>query len=246
MKSTWILLVSVLITGSLLQAQQLLTITPNVLKKQVEIELDDAAYEEVLKVKVTNTSKRVLKLRWDKNIAYQPYSWESQICDKEASYPSNVESNYDPILGLLAPVQLFPGESFDLYLTIFPYNKTGQCKIEVPFQEIQRPGKIVGTAVFQINIINSQDKKDNGRGDKRIRVFPNPVHEYFFLSNTPKLSSIDVYNTLGVKVKTFESPEIGDSFDAGDLPQGVYLVSLRDEKGKIIRTLRLLRRDFRP
>lgn len=246
MKLGWTLLLSILITG-LLPAQELLTFKPNVLKKQVIIELNDAGYEEVLKVNVTNTSGRVLKLRWDKDVIYQPYTWESQICDKEASYPPNIETNYDPIQGVVAPIRLLPGESFDLYVTLLPYNKTGQCKIEIPFRELRLPNKVIGKAVFQVNIIDIEEQENNARsGDKRIRVFPNPVHEHFFLSNAPKLSSLEIYNTLGRKVKTFEYPQAGDSFDAGDLPQGVYLISLRDETGKVIRTLRLLRRDFRP
>lgn len=246
MKLLWILLLSIFITVQL-SAQELLTFRPKTLKKQVTIEFNDAGYEEVLKINVTNTSERTLKLRWDKDIIHQPYAWESQICDKEASYPPNVESNYNPIQGIIAPVSLSPGESFDLYLTLLPYNKTGQCKIEIPFREVHRPSKIIGTAVFQVNITSNQDEENNNRnGDKRIRIFPNPVHEHFFLTNTPALNSLEIYNTLGRRVKTFDSPEIGDSFDAGDLPQGVYLIRLRNKKGKVIRTLRLLRRDFRP
>jgi len=246
MKLIWTLLLSILGTG-LLQAQKLLTFQPNVFKKQVTIELNDASYEEVLKVSVTNTSGRTLQLRWDKNIIHQPYAWESQICDKEASYPPNIESNYDPIQGVLAPVKLTSGESFDLYLTLLPYNRTGQCRIEIPFREIQRPDEVIGTAVFQVNIINNQDQKNNNiSGDKRIRIFPNPVHQHFFLANAPTLGSLEIYNTLGRKVRTYDAPQVGDSFDAGDLPQGVYLIRLRDKNGKIIRTLRLLRRDFRP
>jgi len=60
------------------------------------------------------------------------------------------------------------------------------------------------------------------------------------------VNRIDLYNTLGGKVRSFYFPQAGDSFEAGDLPQGVYLVSLVDSNGKVIRTLRLLRRDFRP
>ncbi len=235
-----------LLTLGFLQGQTLLKIEPPIIKKQITIELIDASYEEILKVSVTNTANRALELRSDKEVAYQPYSWESQICDKESSYPSNVKSNYDPIQGVMAPVRLSPGESFDLYLTILPYHKTGQCKIEIPFREVSRPEEIIGTATFQVNIISNADQTSQTSNKSQIKIFPNPVHERFFLSGTPELSRVDVYNTLGRKIKSFDAPQAGDSFDAGDLPQGVYLLSIVDTKGKVIRTLRLLRRDFRP
>lgn len=229
-----------------LLAQDQLRMQPAIIKKQVNIALDDISYEEILKVVVSNTTNRTLKLRWDKKIIYQPYSWESQICDKENSYPPGVDSNFDPIQGVVAPINLAPGESFDLLLTLLPYNTTGQCRIEVLFRELNKPDQLVGTAVFQVNIIDTKDQAAVKAGDQGVRIYPNPVHDRFFLDNTPSLSRIDIYNTLGRRVKSFSNPQIGDSYDATDLPQGVYLISLVDDQGKVIRTMRLLRRDFRP
>jgi hypothetical protein len=229
-----------------LPAQSQLQIQPATIKKQVNIALDDISYEEVLKVVINNPTKRTLKLRWDKKISYQPYSWESQVCDKENSYPPGVDSNFDPIQGVVAPIILEPGESFDLLLTILPYNTTGQCRIELHFRELSQPDRLMGTAVFQVNIIDTKDQAAIKNGDQSPRIYPNPVHDRFFLDNTPSLSRIEVFNTLGRRVKSFSNPQLGDSYDASDLPQGVYLVSLFDEQGKVIRTIRLLRRDFRP
>ena len=80
----------------------------------------------------------------------------------------------------------------------------------------------------------------------RPRLYPNPVNDYFSIIGAPELSRIHLYNSLGIKIKTFENPQFGDSFDTSDLPQGVYLVSLVDKNGQVIRTLRMLRRNFRP
>lgn len=223
-----------------------LQVEPANIRKQVNISVDEVSFEENMKVAVTNTSNRRIRLRWDKNIYYMPYTWESQVCDKEASYPPSINSNYDPIQGIVAPVSLDPGESFDLFLTISPYNTTGQCKIEIAFRELNKPNQVLGTAVFEVNIIDTEDSAKLAELGNRIKVYPNPVHDRFFLTNAPALSRVDIYNTLGRKIRSYEKPQVGDSYPAGDLPQGVYLLSLVDENGKVIRTLRLLRRDFRP
>ncbi|PSR12968.1 MAG: hypothetical protein DA408_02460 [Bacteroidetes bacterium] len=229
------------------QAQKLLLLEPAVIKKQLVIQPAQAGQEEVLKVTVTNPTQRTLRLRWDKAVEYQPFAWESQLCDKEASYPPQVTSNYNPIQGIVAPVVLAPGESFELYLTLLMYNVPGQGKIEVFFREISRPDEIIGTAVFQVNLLDAKDAAVFQDKNQRARVFPNPVYDRFFLANAPaNCARIDIYNTLGRRVKTYDKPELNDSYDATDLPQGVYLVSLLDANGKVLRTLRMLRRDFRP
>lgn len=241
-----VLLVLILVSPLWVLAQNELRIQPATIKKQINIGVDDVSYEEVLRVEITNPTSRTLKLRWDKKVSYQPYSWESQVCDKENSYPPGVESNFDPIQGVVAPIVLAPGETFDLLLTILPYNTTGQCKIELLFRDLSQPDQMIGSAVFQVNIIDTEDQAAVKEGDHNPRIYPNPVHDRFFLDNAPPLSRIEVYNTLGRRVKSFSNPQLGDSYDATDLPQGVYLLSLIDKQGKVLRTIRLLRRDFRP
>lgn len=227
-------------------AQTNLTIEPALVKKQVMADLSDLNYEEVIKVMVSNPSSQTMRLQWDKVVEYQPYNWESQICDKVASYPPEVVTNYDPLQGMQAPIELGPGESFELYLTILPYSTTGQTKIEIPFRSIDDPETIIGKAVFQVNLIDDREQGSRNRGTTQARLYPNPVIDRFFVAGAPDLSRLEVFNTLGSRVKVFNNPQPGDSFFVADIPQGVYLVTLIDENGKVVRTIRMLRRDFRP
>ncbi|WP_020537387.1 hypothetical protein [Lewinella cohaerens] len=82
-----LLFILVLGLGFSLTGQQALSIEPANIRKQISITANDVNHEEVFKVEIKNLSSRRLRLRWDKIVAYQPYAWESQICDKEASYP---------------------------------------------------------------------------------------------------------------------------------------------------------------
>lgn len=227
-------------------AQSALQVTPKEYRKQYQLTEADVSYEEQAKFTVTNTGDKTLQLRWDKDITYLPLSWESQVCDKESSYPQHVMSNVDPLQNIDVPVELVPGESFDFYLTILPYNTTGQCAIDLPFRSLEEPDKVLATARLRFTLIDSRDSEQLNPNDTRIRVYPNPVIDRFFLTNTPTLSRLEIYNSLGRRVRSFDNPQAGDSFDVSTLPQGVYLVSLIDKNGKSVRTLRLLRRAFRP
>lgn len=248
MKQTLPLLLVGFFVLNLLPAQSgALLIEPAEVRKQVTVGGFEATYEESAKVTVTNTSGRTLRLRWDKQVSYQPIGWESQVCDKVASYPPAVATNYDPLLGIQAPVVLAPGEAFDLYLNVFPYNISGQTRVEIPFRDINGGDDILGTATFQISIFEeSVVAPGHSANQGQARLFPNPVTDRFFVAGAPGLSRIEVYNTLGRLVKAYDQPREGDSYPVDDLPQGVYLVSLVDDNGKVIRTVRMLRREFRP
>ena len=159
-----------------------LTIEPATVKKQVVADLSDLSYEEVAKVTVTNPSDQTLSLVWDKVVHYQPNVWESQICDKVASYPPTVITNVDPLQGMNAPVVLAPGESFELYFTLLPYGFTGQSRIEVPFRSLSDPDEVLATATFQINIIDEAETAIYNGGQNRPRLYPNPVIDRFFIA----------------------------------------------------------------
>jgi len=242
-----------------LMSQSMLALEPAVVRKQVSVNLLNNAYEEVAKVVVRNVSGRTLRVRWDKVTVQQPAGWETQICDDQASYPPQTTTNYDPLRGINAPVVMAPGASFELYVHFFPYGRAGEATIEVPFRLVgERSAEVVQRAVFHMRIDDGNNaaasptitarnpNAGNASSATGIRVYPNPVEDRFYLSNAPSLGRVEVVNALGRKVRSFDRPDPSAGFNVSDLPEGVYLVSLIDERGKTIRTLRMIRRGFRP
>ena len=59
-----------------------------------------------------------------------------------------------------------------------------------------------------------------------------------------KLGRIEVSNTLGNRLKRFDRPAGKDGYDVEGLPDGLYLISIYDDKGKKLKTLRLLHRQY--
>ena len=74
-----------------------------------------------------------------------------------------------------------------------------------------------------------------------IRLFPNPTTSYFEISSSVSVQSVEVFNLLGRKMKTFDFAA-SRFFDISDLPDGMYLVQLIDSKKNIVTTHRLQKR----
>ena len=87
-----------------------------------------------------------------------------------------------------------------------------------------------------------QSAQEESRSAKaEVRVFPNPATLYFRIYSSVDVGKVVVINIIGKKVKVFEG-ENERRYDIEDLPMGIYLVQMLDEKGNIITTRRLSKR----
>lgn len=74
-----------------------------------------------------------------------------------------------------------------------------------------------------------------------LRIFPNPVVEYFKIGYTERVHKIIVTNVIGREVRRFDY-RANEKYEIGDLPGGYYLIQMRDTQNKIIRTQRVSKR----
>ena len=64
---------------------------------------------------------------------------------------------------------------------------------------------------------------------QRVSLYPNPAKETMLIEGA-KVAEVQVYNALGQLVKTVQGT---NEIPVADLPQGVYLVRIRDGEGRI-------------
>jgi len=74
-----------------------------------------------------------------------------------------------------------------------------------------------------------------------IRLFPNPTTNYFEIKTTENVSTVEIFNLLGSKMKVFNYQE-ANHYDVSTLPNGMYLIQLVDDKRRVITTRRLQKR----
>lgn len=71
-----------------------------------------------------------------------------------------------------------------------------------------------------------------------LRIFPNPVTTTFEIGHSDRVASVRVINMVGREVKAFDFTA-GEAYNITELPQGMYLVQLRDAKDEVIHTQRV-------
>ena len=71
-----------------------------------------------------------------------------------------------------------------------------------------------------------------------LKVFPNPIGDYFQITENKVVKKILVYSLVGKKVKAFEYVP-GERFYLGDIRKGIYLVQFTDLNNKILTTKRV-------
>lgn len=183
-------------------------------------------------IQVTNTTNETINIFWSKRMSNQPAQWSSWICDKTTCYIPEINSCPPSKPNILAP-----GESFDLQVHMSPggVEGTGDYELNV----IDNLGNTITTVLGSMVISNATAVKETN--DPKLTVYPNPTTDFFEVTETAGLKSIEVFNIIGNKVRTFDSgPQ--KQYYVGDLSDGVYLVRLVSSSKKVLKTIRLSKR----
>ncbi len=208
------------------------------------VNLADLTLSVQLPTKVTNLTNQEIQLKWIRSIKNKPSEWDTQVCDKNFCYLPLVNSNIDQSIGLNAPVILSAGESFDLIFYVLPNGVEGSGEFEVIFSLANNPNTPIDTARFVAHINNQTTSAfDIKKSD--LRVFPNPASDYFELTNSNGVDRVVVYNLLGREMRSYQATN-GQRYSITGLPNGLYLVSLVNNKEGVLKTLRLTRRSLMP
>lgn len=228
------------------QAQDsILVLSSTEVTEEFQVNLNDLDLRLELKVDVINNSADTLRLKWERSVLNQPENWETQGCDNNFCYLPNVSSNYDDELGILEPFVLPPDSIFTFTLYLLPNGQEGSGNFRLDFYSIDKLDSLLTavdmSATVSSSLTNTFDQSDL----EDIYIFPNPVANYFRISNDGEVDQVIVRNILGRKMRTYRAYS-GARYNVFDLPQGVYLVSLLDRSSKVIKTMRMSKHSLRP
>lgn len=116
------------------------------------------------------------------------------------------------------------------------------------------------TATLAANPSNSEHHHDDNCEDEEefeyfteidevreepLRIYPNPTMEYISVTDNSEVAYLYVYNIIGRRVKDFPVFS-GVRYSLRDLPDGMYLVSMVDAEGKVLKTVRTSKMMPRP
>lgn len=210
-----------------------------------QVNLDDHNQDLQLRAEVTNTTGDTLRLLWTRYEMDHPSAWQTQVCDLVACYNPDINTNYDPENNYVEPIVLAPGRSLTLTLHVLPNGTSGAGIYDLDLSLLEDPNNVFETVVFRTTVQNSAAALSPAEIARHIRLFPNPATEYMELTNSEPVDQVVIYNILGRQVRAFRAAEEKRYYLTG-LPDGMYLVSLVNNRDGILRTMRLSKRSFRP
>jgi len=220
---------------------QIVTLNPNPVTASEAIDPDDPGFEIIGYATVTNVSDQAIAIKWNRVIVDMPGGWFSQICDNVLCYAPDVDSNVNPPgEGPNAPVNLAPGESTNLDVHVRPNGIDGIGQFQVEVSLVDQPDDILVTGEYTISTETTsiQEVRVNG-----IQLFPNPAAQFFTLNHAAGVgvARLSLFNAVGQQMKHWVV-EPGRQYSLAGLPRGLYLVALQNERGKVLRTLRLVKK----
>ena len=230
---------------AVLTAQITFEVGPEALEFNLQTDLSDEWSEVVAHAWVVNTSNETVNLRWERvtDGSECPANWKFKICDKNQCYTTTVLSNVVVGGQPNIPVVLAPGDTSILDVHVNPVGVAGCCTVAVKLSTVENPATVIETPMYDVCISALSNTKDVSAAS--VRIFPNPATDFFVVSDNPYVKHITVTNLLGKRVCTFPF-ESGGSYDISHLPDGMYLVSMKDGKDNILKTQRLSKRSARP
>lgn len=230
--------------GSLcsLDAQRLIKVEAITGRDILVEDISDISMEIAFTVRLTNLSHDTLEIKWDKKIFQQPEDWLTQVNDDNGIYLPNVTTNYGPIPGTEVPLSILPGQSTEVSMNVLPLGTEGEGWYELSFAYADAPGYVLESIDFRASTGSNASEYTTSKAD--IRVFPNPATFYFEITPNNLIDEIDIINIVGGKIRSFKY-EHGQRYSISNLPSGIYLVSLVNEKTGVIKTVRLVKRTFR-
>lgn len=230
---------------------QSLTITPN----PVEAFFDNVTLEPFLDLEShvavkNNSTTDSIHLKWQREIPEAcPAGWETLVCDNVRCYGANTSTNYNLAFDLDDPFSLAPGETFpEFLLHVQPNLQAGCCRVLIHLSTVENPDVILETIDFDVRI-NDPDCLLSSTKEPSVlnslKAFPNPSTGEFSISDNPLVKKIVVYNLLGKEVQSFAYTN-GTYYNISAAPDGLYLLSMQDANGEVLKTVRMTKQELRP
>lgn len=186
-------------------------------------------------IDVVNNSPVEVSLLWTRTVESAPSDWLTWICDANLCYlpTANASSPTKPNV-------LSPGEHMDFQIHVNPQSTEGTTDYDVYFLDFSDPS-IVLAEVHGDVLINYTVSTNDQNSTSKLTMFPNPTSDYFQVSELANLQSIEIFNIVGGKMKSYSAAPHKQYF-IGDLNNGIYLVRFVSTTNKVLKTIRLIKK----
>ncbi len=227
MKKTLQLFILLVLASNL--AGQNLTLDPGIIK----FDLDGTKSEEKIGYTLVNNDNTPFQWYWNIELGDDfPAEWGVQVCDQVLCWATGTLQMPlgNGVNNLGGGLSTNPTNN---YVKIYTHGVAGIGEVKFCVYDNDQ---------FENPIICSDFSTSITEADiAEINIFPNPANDYFQLSGDNDIDRIEVYNIVGKQVLT-ESNTTGQAHDISNFRNGLYIVRLISNEGKLVKSMRLSKR----
>lgn len=165
----------------------------------------------------------------DKNPATFDPAWELSICD--------LNQCYLPIVNSCPPNKpnLVSANNFMFQIHFTANGAAGSSVVGLKLYGDKNFTQELYSTSINISSSLSSTKDQN---IANIKLYPNPVTDYFQVTNGYNVKKVVIYNIFGKEVKSLFHYN-NAQHEVADLKPGMYVIKLLDDKNKVIKSLKL-------
>lgn len=218
-----LLLSSIFITTFSLITMGQLSVSTESIESSLEVGVN-----KELTVYVTNNSSEAVDVQWTRTQDL-PQLWSSWVCDKNLCYTASTSQE---------EFTLQAGEESYMKVTFSPTEVTGTGVVTLNLVDINDENNAV--TINYTGTAFSVSNDDLARNP--IHIYPNPATNHIALSDADGISSMEIYNVIGKKVRVMKNVRSSTPYDVSGLDSGIYLIRLLDRNGDEVVTKRISKR----
>ena len=185
---------------------------------------------------IVNDGGRELSLLWIRHEVDKPDEWDSWVCDNNLCYFAGVSAC--PVNN---PVILPAGDTAILQMHVDPKGIDGCATIQIDLVTVDNPETVLDAGIFHFDVNGGICNFSTGINEvdgSELSILPNPTQDIFTISGRTDVERVEVYSVVGKLVRTYEDTS-NNEFYVGDMHKGMYLISMLNDKGQILKTVRL-------
>jgi hypothetical protein len=214
---TLLLLVSIASFGA---AQSVFQLNPTPASNTGTIDQPDVPVD----AHITNMTANTIHMKWERNVINLTPGCETAVCDPNICWARHVNTkNFD----------MDPNEVGQMLVHF--YNNGAACEgiVHLRISNLDNPADtVIGIYLFN----QASSTKDLPAAN--VKLFPNPVVDFFTLENAADVATVRVFALNGAEVATFNTNE-HQVFSLIGQPAGNYVLALQDKNGQTFQAMQL-------
>lgn len=180
---------------------------------------------------ITNTASTAKTFKWTREVQAITPNCVTYVCDPKNCYlPSVSSKQFDLPAG--------GSGSLDVHLRNDDASALPCAVVRIHIEEVTNASNAIDLLYYYNDCKLILDNKEPFKAT--LKVYPNPVADFFYLENDYQASSLKVVSRDGREVKNFIASE-GQSYSIADLPVGQYFVLVYGKNGEAVRAIEVVK-----